>query len=110
MDQKFEALGNLFKDAAVMQQLLACTAEEAAAVLKNQYGLEFTVDEMNDIASGIKKALEENGDELTSEQLENVVGGAKGSAAYNAGYYIGKTVCAGCVIVGGIAAVVTLGW
>lgn len=110
MDMRFENLNNLFKDAEVAQKLLACTAEEAVVILKEQYDLEFTVDELNEVAAGIKAALTaEASDELTSEQLEEVVGGGK-SGAYYAGYYIGKTVIAGCVIVGGVAAVVSLGW
>lgn len=110
MDMRFEVLNNLFKDSEVAQKLLGCTAEEAVVILKDQYDLEFTVEELNDVAAGIKAALAaESSDELTSEQLDEVVGGGK-SGAYYAGYYIGKTVIAGCVIVGGIAAVATLGW
>ena len=110
MDMRFEKLNDLFKDAEVAQKLLACTAEEAVVILKDQYDLEFTVDELNEVAAGIKAALTANtSDELSCEQLEEVVGGGN-SAAYNAGYYIGKTVIAGCVIIGGIAAAASLGW
>ena len=91
MEPRFEALSNLFKDAEVAQKLMSCTSEEAAAILKEQYNLEFTVEELNDVAAGIKAALTES-DELSSDQLDEVVGGAKGSGAYNAGYYIGKAV------------------
>ena len=91
METRFEALSNLFKDAEVAQKLMSCTSEEAVAVLKDQYQLEFTVEELNDVAAGIKAALAES-DELSSDQLDEVVGGGKGSGAYNAGYYIGKTV------------------
>lgn len=93
MDAKFESLGKLFQTPEVATKLFACSPEEAVALLKEQYQLEFTIDELNDVALGIKAALQEaSDDELTSEQLDEVAGGGKGSGAYNAGYYIGKTV------------------
>ena len=104
MDTRFETLSNLFKDESVAQKLLSCTAAEAVAILQEQYHLEFTVEELDDVAVGIKAALTDpSSDELSVDQLEDVVGGGK-SNAYYAGYYIGKTVMAGCVIIGGVAA------
>ena len=91
MDSKFEALVNLCRNEEEAKKLFSRTAEDAASYLKEQYHLEFTVDELKDVAAGIRKASDEStSDELTEDQLEDVAGGGKG--AYNAGYYIGK-VC-----------------
>ena len=113
MDQKYESLINIFKDAEVAQKLLACSAEEAVSILKEQYELEFTVEELNEVAAGIQAALaDESSEELTDDQLEEVVGGGK-SGAYYAGYYIGKAVgVAGVVlgVVGGLVAIGAVSW
>ena len=99
MDPKFESLANLFKDAAIAERLLGYSPEEAVVVLKEEFHLEFTVEELVDVAEGIKAALTGSSDELTEDQLEEVAGGKKGSTAYNVGYYIGKGVQAfGCVV------------
>lgn len=91
MDSKFEALVNLCRNEEEAKKLFSRTAEDAASYLKEQYHLEFTADELKDVAAGIRKAAEEStSDELTEDQLEDVAGGGKGSKAYNAGYYIGK--------------------
>ena len=114
MDQRFEALKKLFENAEVAQKLLSCTAEEAATILKEQYQLEFSVEELDDVAQGIRAALTENeSNELSGEQLDEVVGGAKGSAAYNTGYSIGKVVQFGGTalgIVGGLVALGVVSW
>lgn len=109
MEPRFEALVNILKDEQAAQKLLALSAEEAAVVLKEQYSLEFTAEELEEVAAGIKQALSEGpSDELSCDQLEAVVGGKK-STAYYVGYYVGKTVIAGCVIIGAVA-VVTGTW
>ena len=115
MESKFEALSNLFKDVDVARKLMSLSAEDAASYLKEQYNLEFTIDELNDVAAGANKALEEaDSDELTEDQLEDVAGGGKGSTAYKVGYYVGKGLqVAGTVagIAGGVAlAVAVFGW
>lgn len=93
MEAKYLSLNELFKDSGTAQKLMNSSAEEAVIYLKEQHGLDFTVEELNEVAQGIQVALkEEAADELTSDQLEDVTGGGKGSGAYNAGYYIGKTV------------------
>lgn len=110
MDPRFEKLSELFKNAEVAEKLLSCSAEEAAAVLQEQYQLEFTVDELNEVAVGIKAAVaSDSSDELTSEQLDEVAGGHKGGAYYT-GYYIGKTVIVVGIGVGIAAAAVSMGW
>ena len=76
MDSRFEALVNLFNNADVAKKLMPLTAEEAASYLKEQYHLEFTIDELNNVAAGAKKAMEEpTSEELTEEQLEDAAGG-----------------------------------
>jgi len=93
METKYITLSELFKDNEVAQKLLACSPEEAVVFLKKEYGLEFTVTELTEVAQGIQDALkEDSSDELSSEYLDEVTGGGKGSGAYNAGYYIGKVV------------------
>lgn len=92
MEQKFEKLSTIFQNSETTAKLFVLSPEEAVAYLKNEYNLDFTVDELNDVALGIKAAMQDGaGDELSSEQLEDVTGGGKGSGAYYAGYYIGKT-------------------
>lgn len=114
MEPKFEKLISLFKkDPETIKKLLSCSAEEAAEVLSKEYNLEFTVDELNEVAAGIKAGLEkEDNDELSVDQLDVVVGGAK-SGAYYAGYYIGKVVGVAGValgIAGGLVAVGVVSW
>lgn len=92
MEPKYEALTKLFQDADVARQLLTISPEEAVCYLKDTYQLDFTVDELNDVAAGIKDALQDSSDELDHDQLELVTGGGKGSGAYKTGYYIGKAV------------------
>jgi len=110
MDPKFEALVNLIKDEEAGQKLMSLSAEEAVSVLKTQYDLDFSVEELNDIASGMKCAMEEDSNgELSEANLESVAGGAN-STAYNVGYYVGKGVKifgTGVAIAGGIIA---MGW
>ena len=91
MEPRYDALAALIKDPELAQTLMACSPEEAVVLLKEQYQLSFSVEELIDVAAGIKAAFSES-DELSCDQLEDVVGGGKGSGAYNAGYYIGKTV------------------
>lgn len=101
MATKFETLSKLFEDPKTAQKLLALSPEEAVSFLKEKHNLDFTVDELNDIAIGIKDAMEDNSDELNSDQLDMVSGGGKGSTAYNTGYYIGKA----CKVVGTAAGI-----
>jgi len=113
MEEKYVILGNIMKDPDQANKLLAMSADEAAVFLRETYGLEFTIDELNDVAAGIKKALsEDTSDELTEDALESVAGGKK-SGAYNAGYYIGKgikIVGTGIGIVGGLVALGVISW
>lgn len=92
MEPRFEALSKLFENSETAQKLLALSPDEAVTFLKENHNLEFTSDELNDVATGIKDALQDNSDELNSDQLDMVSGGGKDSTAYSAGYYIGKTV------------------
>lgn len=92
MEERFITLSEIFKDSAMAQKLMACSPEEAACLLKEQYNLTFTVEELNDVAAGIRDALNDDSNELSDDQLEDITGGGKGSGAYNAGYYTGKVV------------------
>ena len=107
MDSRFETLSGLFKDAGTAQKLISLTAEEAVNFLRDHYHLDFTVDELNDVAAGARKAMEDaSSDELSEDALEAVAGG--GSGAYNAGYYIGKGLQVVGVVVG--IGAVAFGW
>ena len=93
MEPKFESLIKLFQTPAVAEKLMPLSPADAIVYLKEQHQLDFTVEELEDVALGIKAALQDDSsDELSSEQLEEVTGGGQGSAAYTTGYYIGKTV------------------
>lgn len=92
MEKKYLSLSELLKDSETAQKLLTCSPDEAVITLKEQYHLDFTVDELKDVATGIQDALKDASEELSADQLESVSGGGEGSGAYNAGYYIGKTV------------------
>ena len=93
MENKYEALRKLCQSPETASKLLSLSPDEAVNMLKTEYQLDFTVDELNDVASGINDALaDDTADELSTDQLDEVAGGGRGSAAYNAGYYIGKTV------------------
>lgn len=114
MEQKYEALIALFKeDLEAVRTLLSCSAEEAVEILNDKYHLEFTVDELNDVAEGVNAGLvDASGDELSEILLSQVVGGGK-SGAYYAGYYIGKAVGVagvGLGIVGGLVAFGIVSW
>ena len=109
MENKFEVLQKLFQDAESAKKLLSSSPEEVAAMLKEQHGLDFTIEELEEVARGIVAGLkEESDDELSSEDLENVVGGAK-SGAYYAGYYIGKVVQVAGVALGIAGTLVAIG-
>jgi len=107
METRFEALGNLLKDEKEGAILVSLSAEEAVAYLKEKHNLVFSLEELNDVAAGMKKALEETSEnEISESDLEMVAGGRK-SVPYTVGYYLGKTVkviSTGIKIVGGIIA------
>lgn len=113
MEERYVTLGKLLENPDEAQKLFEMSSEEAAAYLSQQHGLEFTVDELNDVADGIKRALSESGsDELSENDLETVAGG-KNSGAYYAGYYIGKGIKfagAGLGIAAGLVALGVVSW
>lgn len=110
MNPRYEALANILKEEGTLEKLLNCTSEEAVVVLREEYQLDFTVEEMDEVAAGMKAAMEQgDSEELSLEDLENVAGGGN-STAYYAGYYIGKAVIAFGIGVGTAAAIVSLGW
>ena len=91
MESRYESLVELFKNEEEAKKLLVMTAGEAAAYLQDTHNLVFSADELREVGEGMKKALDEDtGDELSENALELVAGGKSG--AYNAGYYIGKTL------------------
>ena len=111
MEQRYADLGKIFANADTAAKLMSLSAEEAKVFLKEQYNLDFTEEELLDVAKGMKKALsDDDSGELCESDLEEVAGGGKGSGAYNAGYYIGKTVKVAGTVIGIIGAAVAMGW
>ena len=74
------------------------SAEECSVVLKNEYGLDFSVAELTDVMNGIQAALKDrqNG-ELDEGDLDMVAGG-RDSSAYGFGYSCGRFVPAAVVV------------
>ena len=91
MEKRFEKLMELLSNEDTAKKLLALSAEEASTVLSAEYGVEISVDELNDIMLGIKDSAKElAGGELSVDDLDQVAGGGKGSDAYNFGRSAGR--------------------
>lgn len=88
MDTRFEKLQKLLSDETVAKDVLSSSLEETQANLKAK-GLEFSLDELNDIVKGIVSASNES-EEIGESELENVSGGGYKKDCYNAGRTIGK--------------------
>lgn len=98
METKYVKLQELLSDEETCKRLFALSAEECSVTLKNEYGLDFSVDELNEIMRGIQAALKDrqNG-ELNESDLEMVAGG-RDSSAYGFGYSCGRFVPAAVVV------------
>lgn len=108
MNEKFTKLKELLTNEESAKKLLALSPEEATHVLSSEYGLSFTVDELNDIVLGIKDSVaEKEGGELSADDLDQVAGGGKGSDAYNFGRSVGGSMPAAVVL---ICVAVYFGW
>lgn len=108
MEQKYEKLEQLMQDQDIAKRLMSASVQDAQKILKEEYQLDFTEEELNDVAAGIRAAVAEDAsDELTPEDLEAVSGGAKNSKAYKHGYYIGKAARAAVII---IPIALAMGW
>ena len=83
----------LFKDEEFLKKVLVMSPEDAQKEFEKEGG-EITVDELNDIAAKINKALQSNG-ELDEESLDDVVGGAFNYVKFGVGVAVGiAVVCA----------------
>ena len=93
MEPKYVALENLLKDEEALAKLSTSQdAEETSKILKEEFGLDFSPEELREVGEGMKRALEDDSmGELSESDLEMVAGG-KQSTAYKVGYYIGKGV------------------
>jgi len=113
MEARYDALVKVFNDPEEASKLFAMSPEDAQQYLKEKHGLEFSVDELNEVANGIRKGMsDDDTDELNEEALQLVAGGAKGGAYYT-GYYIGKgikVVGAGVGIAAGLVALGLISW
>jgi len=108
MEKKFEELAKVFTDENEAKKLLDLSPADAADYLRKTYNLEFSVEELKDVAAGIKASAGENGEELSEDALETVAGGAN-SGAYTAGKYIGKVVKVGGVALGLVKGAIAIG-
>lgn len=108
MEERFVKLKELLTDEEQAKRLLNLSAEEAAKVLEEEYGIHFTVDELNDIMLGIQDSVKEreNG-ELSANDLDQVAGGGRGSDSYNFGRSVGGAVPAMVVLV---CVAIKFGW
>lgn len=98
METKYLKLQELLKNEETCKRLFVLNAEECSDVLKKEYGLDFTKDELAEFMNGVKAALKdrENG-ELDEQDLETVAGG-RDSSAYGYGYSFGRFVPAAVVV------------
>ena len=108
MEERFIKLQELLSNEETARSLLPLSAEEATNVLASEYGIDFTVEELNDIMLGIRDSIKEreNG-ELSADDLDQVAGGGKGSSAYNFGKSVGGAVPAAVIL---ISIAVMTGW
>lgn len=91
MEEKYVKLAALLNNEDDARRLLTMTPEEASRVLKEEYNLDFSVDQLNDIMRGIHDSLVEmEGGELSENDLEQVAGGGKGSEDYEFGRSVGR--------------------
>ncbi len=98
MEERYLKLQEILKDEATCRRLFVMDAKEAADVLKKEYDVEFTAEELADFMNGVKAAMNERGDgELGETDLEMVSGG-RNQGAYNSGYSFGKMVPAGVLV------------
>ena len=108
MEERFIKLKELLSNEETAKKLLTLSAEDAAGVLAEEYGVNFTVEELNDIVLGIQDSIKEkNSSELSETDLDMVSGGGKGSESYN----FGKSVGAATPVVFAMICIgVAMGW
>ena len=87
MDNRSEKVIEIFKGEALAKEVLAIDNPEDAQAWFSDHGIEFTVDELKDMADKINRLSKgekvressTDTDELSEDDLENVVGGAEKS-------------------------------
>lgn len=108
MEERFIKLQELLTNEETAKKLLALSAEEASTALAAEYGITFTVEELNDIVRGIQDSVKEAQNvELSENDLDQVSGGGKGSESYNFGKSVGG---AAPVVFAMICIGVAMGW
>ena len=88
---KLDKLVELLQDEETAKELFNMSIEEAQAELAKK-GLDFTTEELEAFAKGVKDAEVDGSDELNEDQLANVAGGSYKSDCYNAGKRAGKVL------------------
>ena len=77
MEEKYLILGKILDDEIEGRKLLSLSSADAVDYLKENYKVDFTAEELMDVAKGMKNAIsEEVGDELSDDSLELVAGGS----------------------------------
>jgi len=108
MEERYVKLQGLLSSEETAKKLLALSAEEAVHVLAVEYGVDFSVEELNEIMRGIQDAVKEaENAELSVTDLDQVAGGGKGSDAYQFGKSAGK---AAPIIIALGTVIVLTGW
>jgi isopropylmalate/homocitrate/citramalate synthase len=79
---KMEKMHELLKDAAFVEQMKNMESPEEFQAALAARGVELNDEEMMELLEECKKLAEEIGDELSEEQLESVVGGARTAVYY----------------------------
>lgn len=90
MANKFEKFEQLLQDAELAKKVLVPSVEETQKNLA-ELGMDFTIEELNQIAAGASETSEA---ELQEEDLANVAGGAvdKNSECYKLGKKCGNAL------------------
>ena len=91
MDQRFEMLAKLFEDEAFVKRIRGQSPDRVMQILKENYGLDFTLNELIEFSNAIQKAEELDDDgELNEENLVDVAGGGLFTFAPIALYWLIK--------------------
>ncbi len=88
MDEKFVKLEQLLEDPSKIEEIFCGTAEEILEKLAG-YGIELSMDELNDIKEGYNAEVKES-NELKEESLDDVAGGCRDCSKH--GYGVGQKI------------------
>ncbi len=108
MEQKYVKLQELLGNEEIAKRLIEMSPEDVSKVLAEEYDLEFTPEQLIDIANGIKDEIRGESDELSDSDLAQVSGGRKRNED---DYQFGRSVGKGTpVVVALVCVAVFFGW